>query len=290
MFGNITANFNDINEAEKSRYQELYCGLCHSIKERYGQVSRMGLSFDLTFFVLLLNSLYEPEEKSSSARCVAHPLESKKHSQSEYSDYAADLSVIFTYYKTLDDWHDDKKISARSYNQLLKGAFKKACEKRPLQAQAIKDALQEISVLEDSKVTSLDAAASVFGSLMGELFAYKNDTWAQGLKQFGMHLGRFIYLVDAAIDFEDDSKSGSYNPFVLNDTDPETIEMMLMTLMGMATSVFEKLPLVQDIHLLRSVLYSGVWQQYNASASTDEPSSSFAAPSMQTHYAKGASV
>ena len=33
---------------------------------------------------------------------------------------------------------------------------------------------------------------------------------------------------------------------------------------GNAMEVFEKLPLVQDEHLLRNILYGGVWQQYYA--------------------------
>lgn len=37
-----------------------------------------------------------------------------------------------------------------------------------------------------------------------------------------------------------------------------------MTLMGRATALFERLPLEQDLALLRSILYAGVWQQYNA--------------------------
>ena len=34
--------------------------------------------------------------------------------------------------------------------------------------------------------------------------------------------------------------------------------------MGYVTEVFEKLPLVEDVNLLRNVLYSGVWQRWNA--------------------------
>ena len=37
---------------------------------------------------------------------------------------------------------------------------------------------------------------------------------------------------------------------------------MLKALCGHVTAIFERLPLVQDIDLLRSILYAGVWQQY----------------------------
>ena len=38
--------------------------------------------------------------------------------------------------------------------------------------------------------------------------------------------------------------------------------------MGEATTAFEKLPLEQDLHLLRSVVYAGVWQKYYAPKTT----------------------
>lgn len=263
MFGNIVANFEDLTEEETSRYNALYCGLCHRIKKRYGQLPRAGLSFDLTFFVMVFNSLYEPEEKESSSACIAHPLEKKTLIQSEYSDYAADLTVLFTYHKCLDDWNDEKKLSSRSIAQLLKGSYKKACARRPAEAKVIEEGLARITRLEKQGETSLDAAANCFGEIMGELFSYKNDHWSESMKQFGHELGRFIYLMDAAIDQEEDAQSGSYNPFVAQDIDPDTIRTMLTILIGKTSEAFERLPFVQDIRLLRSVLYAGVWQQYN---------------------------
>ena len=58
-----------MTEDEKKRYRAVYCGLCRALKERYGLAGRMGLNFDMTFLILLLNSLYEPQEISSEAVC-----------------------------------------------------------------------------------------------------------------------------------------------------------------------------------------------------------------------------
>ena len=38
---------------------------------------------------------------------------------------------------------------------------------------------------------------------------------------------------------------------------------LLAGIAGQAARVFERLPLEQDVHLMQSVLYSGVWQQFN---------------------------
>lgn len=262
MFGNVVANFEDLNEEESARYQALYCGLCDAIKDRYGQLPRVGLSFDLTFVVMVLNSMYEPTEEVCKHSCIMHPVEKREFIRTEFSDYAADLTVLLTYHKCLDDWLDDKKLSAQGMAQLLKKSYKKACERIPHQAEVIERMLAEIQVIEKRAESSLDDAAHCFGVLMGELMSYRDDMWADQLRKFGHELGRFIYAMDAAIDREKDAESGSYNPFIAKDIEPATIKTMLMVLIGRASEAFEKLPLVQDIRLLRSVLYAGVWQQY----------------------------
>lgn len=108
-----------------------------------------------------------------------------------------------------------------------------------------------------------DAAANEFGRLLGRLFAHNQGYWAEAMEAFGFQLGRFVYLMDAAVDFADDEQSGSYNPFVLTGASPEAMELVLRDAAARAAEAFERLPLEQDLHLLRSVLYEGVWVQFN---------------------------
>lgn len=83
------------------------------------------------------------------------------------------------------------------------------------------------------------------------------------MRQLGYHLGRFVYLMDAAVDYAEDSASGSYNPLVYSEFEPQEMRVLLAGIAGEAARVFERLPLEQDVHLMRSVLYSGVWQKFN---------------------------
>lgn len=277
MFGYIAAGFNDINEQETQRYHAVYCGLCHSIKDRYGQLSRMCLTYDLTFFALLFGSLYEADETHRASRCASHPLEPQNYSQSIFTDYAADLTVAFAYHKCLDDWHDDKSVTAHAALKLLETPYKTAQERIPEQCALIEQALQEISLLEANSNTGADEVANCFGRLLGTLFAFKQDHWSELCALLGYHLGRFIYLMDAAVDYEDDKKSGSYNPLVPLDISPAERKSLLMGIMAEVTRIFEKLPLVQDVHLLRSVLYAGVWNEFNKTFKEELESTSMGA-------------
>ena len=123
--------------------------------------------------------------------------------------------------------------------------------------------MDALSAVEKSKDASPDAAAGCFGRLMGEVFVMQEDYWAGALRRFGSSLGKYIYMADAACDYDEDKKSGSYNPVVLMEKQPEEMRDTLMLLLGEASEAFERLPLVQDEHLLRNILYAGIWQQYN---------------------------
>ncbi len=52
-------------------YRSFYCGLCHSLRERYGNIGRITLSYDMTFLAMVLTGLYETETRHLKARCLA---------------------------------------------------------------------------------------------------------------------------------------------------------------------------------------------------------------------------
>lgn len=108
-----------------------------------------------------------------------------------------------------------------------------------------------------------DEPANCFGRLMEGIFLYRKDNWEDRLCGLGFGLGRYIYLADAAVDLEKDRKRNHYNPLIMMSTTPEEFRLLLMTVLGDASQEFESLPLVQDIHLLRNIMYSGLWIKYN---------------------------
>ena len=265
MFGYVRANLNDLSEQEKTRYRAFYCGLCQALGERHGQRGRMTLSFDMTFLTMFLGSLYEPEEKAGEMRCVPHPARPHHFVRTEITDYAADMTVALSYFKCLDDWQDDRKPAAKAGADLLSRCYDAVKERWPVQTAVMETSLRELSEVEKRRVESPDVAAGAFGKLMGGLFVMKDDYWRGALRAFGTSLGRFIYLADAACDYDKDRKSGSYNPVVLMGRAPEDMRDMLMQTLGTASTAFESMPMLQDEHILRNVLYSGIWQTYNES-------------------------
>ena len=261
MFGIVTANLSELTKEQERRYSAVYCGICRRIREQSGQLSRLVLSYDMAFLALLLMSLYEPEETSGPNACILHPVRRRPWADSRYVRYAADMNVALAYFNCLDDWEDEKKLSARAAAGFLEDRYPRIKKEYPRQCEAIESSIRTLSRLERENCPSPDETANCFGKLMAELLVYHEDMWAHTLRQVGFHLGRFIYLADAVADYREDRKKGKYNPFLArgDEEDREKWEEYLVLALGRCTAEFEKLPLVQDKALLDNILYSGVW-------------------------------
>lgn len=280
MFGIAIANAEQLSEDEKQRYRSFYCGVCHALKKHHGQLSRVALTYDLAFLAIVLDSLFEPPEATRTARCIVHPTKEHQYIESGFVDYAAAMTVALAFYKCLDDWVDDGSVPSAAYSVALRREYRRVRKRYPQQCKAIEEHLEAISAIEADAMRSFraavsdddrraafaraDEAANRFGAIMAAVFSAEPSVWAAELEAFSMHFGRFIYFADAAHDREEDAKRGAYNPFAYVDMSDEEISMLLFSIIGEATAAFEKLPLEQDLHLMRSVLYSGVWQKLSA--------------------------
>ena len=266
MFGYIEANISELNEDQLRRYRGCYCGLCRALKNRHGQLSRVTLSFDMTFLVMLLSSMYEAEEISGEGRCGIHPLKKRHYWHGEFSDYAADMNVALAYHNCLDDWRDDRNFVKYAEAKVLEKQYKAVAQLWPRQCEAIENCIFRLSEIEKAENADPDAGANCFAQLMGELFVCREDSlWQDKIRLFGEGLGRFIYMMDACVDFEKDKKRGRYNPLMSISKDALSEEeklTILKMLLGECARVFEMLPLISDVDIMRNILYSGVWQQY----------------------------
>lgn len=263
MFGHVRANLDDLSKEEQTRYKAAYCGLCRSLGKRHGFLSRLALAYDLTFLSMVLSSLYEPEETCGSCRCVMHPCKKHGYAVSACTDYAADMTIALTYYKCLDDWKDDRKLYGWLGAKFLQKKYQKVKTQWPRQCQTIEEELEALSRVEAASAANPDAAANCFGQLMAGLFVYQQDIWQKPLQRLGYGLGRYIYLADAALDFKKDRRRGSYNPLTELTSKPEELKPILMQVLGEASEAFEFLPLLQDVSILKNILYSGIWIKYD---------------------------
>lgn len=266
MFGYVLANKSELKMREFYKYKAYYCGLCRVLREKYGFLGQITLTYDMTFLVILLTSLYEEEVTQEESRCIVHPLKKQKMLYNEITEYAADMNIVLTYYKLLDDWKDEKKAVSLGGLRLLRSSFLELKEKYPEKCKAIQKYLVLLQRCEERGEESIDVTAGYFGKLMAELFAYKKDLWEKQLRRMGFFLGKFIYIMDAYDDIDEDLQNDNYNAllsyYIEEDFDVRCGAMMDAVL-AECTRVFEKLPCVEDAEILRNILYAGVWDKYD---------------------------
>ena len=265
MFGYVTTNMEEMKIKDYRIYHGFYCGVCQDLKEGHGQTSRVTLTYDVIFLGILLTGLYETETKREEHFCAMHPFKKHLCLRNQWTAYAADMNVLLSYYNLLDDWEDEKKPVPLILASALKKDVKRLKERYPRQARAIETYLQKLKACEQEASTDLDRAAADTGEMLGEIYVWKEDVWADTMRKIGCAMGRFIYRMDAYEDIEKDAVSGNYNPFMTikdHENFDSECQNMLMMQMAECCRAFERLPIVQDAGILRNILYSGVWAKF----------------------------
>lgn len=266
MFGYIAINKAEMTFKDYDIYHSYYCGLCKCLKENYGKRGQLTLSFDMTFLIVLLTGLYEPETKIETVNCIAHPLEKHTARTNELTEYAAAVNLILSYYKFKDDWDDERSKKSYAAAKILSPKMRSIQKLYPKKMTVVSDRLKRLSELERANEQNLDLMAGLFGEIMAELFVYRHDEWEDSLRKMGFFLGKFIYLMDAYEDVEKDIKTGSYNPlkkeFTENIAFASKCRSLLTMMMSECSREFERLPILLHAEILRNILYSGVWCRY----------------------------
>ena len=148
MFGYVTANRPELKIREFAEYKGYYCGLCHMLRKKYGADAGFTLTYDMTFLIILLSSLYEPKLERKKRRCPIHPIRKQYMIRNEITEYAADMNLLLARDNLRDDWEDEKSIKAFFGKWLFDRRADFVESKYPRQAEAISDALKELGRIE----------------------------------------------------------------------------------------------------------------------------------------------
>lgn len=267
MFGYVIINKPELKIKDFECYQSFYCGLCQALKEGYGRIGQLSLNYDLTFVALVLSGLYEPENHILNTHCMMHPQKKHRKIMNELFAYCADMTILLTYLKYCDDWEDEHRIRSGMMRRLYRPYYDMLTDKYPDKSAHIEAALQENKRLEQAASGDLDRLAALSGVLMGEVLAFREDEWHSTLYEMGDYLGRFIYIMDAFDDREEDQKQQRFNPlmtYAQQQNFDQRMKEILELMIANSARAFEKLPILRYENLIRNIIYSGVWAKYEA--------------------------
>ena len=261
MFGFVVANPEKLTEEQRKKYKAVYCGVCEGLGQNRGFRFRMALTYDLAFLAIVLSSVNNEAYEEVTGRCPVHPARKRTFQENKYTRYAADMNIALAYYKYLDDKKDDGSVAASLKAGLFGREMEKIRNKYPDKCAFIAECLDELEKIEKADILQVDVPSDVFGKLLGEIFSFGDASLRQQLYDFGYSLGRFIYVMDAAVDLKKDIKKKRYNPLIRSSfaATGEILEM----LMAYCVEKYRLLPVNGDKEIIENILFSGVWTKYD---------------------------
>lgn len=273
MFGYLQVQKSELLVREWDAYRSVYCGLCRQMGREYSFLSRFSLSYDCTFYAMLLLSLARACKGFDKGRCRFNPLKKCDFARCDNDAYskAAALTVITVYYKLLDDLTDGgffKRLGVRLIKPFFGHWRKKAAKRYPALEAAVARMTAEQQKVEQSDCPGLDAAAHPTAQMLSEVLSLEAEDEVQRriLQEFGYQTGRWIYLMDAADDLEKDKKTGNFNPFAQTAADdlPAYQSAVLNQCLARAYDAYQLLPLVDFKGIFDNMLLYGFPSKQNA--------------------------
>ncbi len=248
-------------------YKAVYCSLCRDLGRSYGLLSRFTLSYDFTFLALLNMSLKSGSDCFERKRCAFNPLKKCNYCKDTDSlKMPSAAAMIMLYYKLRDNIADEKGIKKIGFYCLLpifSGAHKKAAKAFPEVEKIVAEYISEQNVLEKENCASIDMAADPTAKALSKLLMLCGDDEVEQrvLERLGYCVGRYIYLMDAACDLEEDIKKSSYN--VLKNIDEkdcikDKVVPQLYFCCNEAAKAFELLDVKKYKTILGNIIYLGL--------------------------------
>ncbi|MBE6711554.1 MAG: hypothetical protein E7579_10600 [Ruminococcaceae bacterium] len=218
MFGYVRPLVPQLKVMEYEMYRAVYCGLCRAMGRVTGQMSRLTLSYDFTLLAMVRMILEGVTPEFERFRCAAHPLKQRTFVRDNaVLEYAAAMSAVLAYLKNRDDLADErglKKIRAMLADVPVTQMNRRGMRYLPeTAADELACRMDVLAALEAAGCPSVDQAADAFGGVLAYVFALGLDGDAAVLAEdIGRHVGRFVYVCDAADDLPEDIRRGRYNP------------------------------------------------------------------------------
>lgn len=272
MFGYIKTDKPEMKIKEYEAYRGLYCSLCKAMGKHFGLFSRLTLSYDITFLLLVRLSFTGTLPSFESGRCPFNPTKKCSYccNADEELRYASAVSMMMFYHKVRDNISDSgffKRLAMYLLLPWAKVKYNKARKMYPQVADIIEESMNRQAHTENKNTVITDEAAHSSADALGKITAYNINDSDGNIYRFGYGVGKWIYLTDAFDDIGKDIKSGSYNVFVnkynltsseLSDEIKEDIAGVINMSGGMFVTAYENINSKYLAAIIENIIYEGM--------------------------------
>lgn len=264
MFGYITPQVCELKVRDYELFKAYYCGLCKALGKEYRRTA--VLNYDCTFIYLLGDSLQNAETDVQSCKCALHPVRGRCKVVSNSVVYATDVNILMAAAKAADDVQDRGGLLSRLALKGLGKAYRKAAARIPAINSLMLETAQKLGELERTGSANTDEVADTYARLFGAVLQELDVVQSHILYDIGYSLGRWVYLIDAYDDIEEDIKNGNYNVFVnryhLVGKPPEDVkqqvELSFNYTLSQAMEALSRLELKKNRVLLENIICFGL--------------------------------
>lgn len=264
MFGYVTAYKPELKIKDYEAYKGVYCTLCKEMGKEYGLLSRFLLSYDGAFYVLYKMGIRNEKTNAEQSRCTFNPCKKclKITCSGDVYKTASAITMILAYFKLKDNINDSKLLK-KLFLYLLLPYFilikNKAVKKQPEVFYFIEKGMQEQFEIEKEDSINIDRSADASAKMLSWLFAYGEEgKIAEKSMQFGYQLGRVVYFLDAFDDYEDDMKTGSFNPFSNSKKIEDDAKLSIRLSVGELTTVMQDIQFNKFAPIIDNIIYDGL--------------------------------
>ena len=213
MFGYLKPDKPYLYMKDDVLYRALYCGVCKSIGKNAGQIARFTLTYDIAFMSAICHNILGVDVEINKEHCITHVIRKTPVAKpDEISLALADVNLILSYYKLLDDTVDENKGALKS--KIFRSAYKKAKKRMPKFDEIVKLQTAGLLSLEKANCDSIDMVADSTANILVEasriVLKDKSTEYTDGLFY---SIGKWVYLIDALDDYDKDVKKKNFNVF-----------------------------------------------------------------------------
>ncbi len=218
MLGYVKAFKPEMKMKDYELYKGIYCSLCRALGRNYSPIAQLFLSYDFAFAAVLRLAVANGGCSFVKKSCPYNPAKKCMICQSrETLDFCSHAIIITVYYKILDNIRDGgikSKLIAFLLYPIVFLMYKKAKRLAPDIDKIIGESMAKQSETEKKQGVCIDEAAHPSADALGKIFSLGfEDENKNLLYTLGYMVGRYVYILDAADDIEDDLKNGNFNPF-----------------------------------------------------------------------------
>lgn len=215
MFGYVQPDRPYLYIKDETLYKALYCGVCKSIGKSCGTIARLSLTYDIAFLSAVAHNLLKKDVKITKQRCIAHPFTKRPVAEpDELSLSLGALNVILAYFKLCDDVADNGRGRFKRF--LISSGFKRAKKREEKLCEIVERNYTQLALAEKRGENRIDAIADPFANMLKELsVSLLNEKSTAESEAFFYEFGKWIYLIDALDDYDEDLKKKNYNPFFI---------------------------------------------------------------------------